>query len=201
MSGSHDHSSKTLDAGRPCHDRCGGLAPSPLRTTSSVRRCTCSRSPAPSTAARSSPRRGASTCPPLDGLMMFHVVTAGRCWLEVDGHEPLLLQPGSLTLVPHGTPHRLRSDLDAPSSPAVRHPRRAGQRPLRDHAVRRRRRARAGHLRGGRAGPRERPAARRAAARRPARRRVGRRRRQLAAQHPAPDRPARPRRCGPAARW
>ena len=23
--------------------------------------------------------------PPLDNLMMFHVVTAGRCWLEVDG--------------------------------------------------------------------------------------------------------------------
>ena len=55
--------------------------------------------------------------PALDGLMMFHVVTAGRCWLELDGHEPLLLQPGSLTLVPHSTPHRLRSALDAPSSP------------------------------------------------------------------------------------
>jgi len=55
--------------------------------------------------------------PGLDGLMMFHVVTAGRCWLEVEGHEPRLLQPGSLALIPHSTPHRLRSDLDAPSEP------------------------------------------------------------------------------------
>ena len=45
--------------------------------------------------------------PPLEGHMMFHVVTAGRCWLEVDGSEPLALERGSLALVPHGLGHRL----------------------------------------------------------------------------------------------
>jgi len=41
--------------------------------------------------------------------MMFHIVTAGHCWLEVEGDEPRLLQQGSLTLVPHGNGHCIRS--------------------------------------------------------------------------------------------
>ncbi len=45
--------------------------------------------------------------PPLEGHMMFHIVTAGRCWLEIDGSEPLLLERGSLALVPHGLGHQL----------------------------------------------------------------------------------------------
>ncbi len=45
--------------------------------------------------------------PPLEGHMMFHIVTAGRCWLEIDGSEPLALERGSLALVPHGLGHRL----------------------------------------------------------------------------------------------
>ena len=55
--------------------------------------------------------------PPLEGCMMFHVVTAGRCWLEVEGAEPRLLQQGSLALVPHGTGHRLRSGSTADAEP------------------------------------------------------------------------------------
>lgn len=51
--------------------------------------------------------------PAFDGYMMFHVVTSGHCWLEVEGEEPRLLQQGSLTLVPHGNGHCIRS------SPAV----------------------------------------------------------------------------------
>jgi AraC-like DNA-binding protein len=47
--------------------------------------------------------------PSFDGCMMFHVVTAGHCWLEVEGDEPRLLQQGSLTLVPHGNGHCIRS--------------------------------------------------------------------------------------------
>ena len=54
--------------------------------------------------------------PPLEGHMMFHAVTAGRCWLEADGSEPLLLERGSLALVPHGLGHRL---VDAPGRGAV----------------------------------------------------------------------------------
>ncbi|MCU7804096.1 MAG: AraC family transcriptional regulator [Candidatus Thiodiazotropha sp. (ex Lucinoma borealis)] len=47
--------------------------------------------------------------PPFEGRMMFHVVTAGHCWLEVEGEEPHLLQQGSLALVPHGNGHCIRS--------------------------------------------------------------------------------------------
>lgn len=48
--------------------------------------------------------------PPLAGSLMFHVLTSGRCWLEVAGVEPRLLQPGDLALVPHGEGHRLVSE-------------------------------------------------------------------------------------------
>ncbi len=55
--------------------------------------------------------------PPFDGCMMFHIVTAGRCWLEVKGDEPRLLQQGSLALVPHGNGHRIRSSPTAEAVP------------------------------------------------------------------------------------
>lgn len=55
--------------------------------------------------------------PPFEGCMMFHVVTAGRCWLEVEGAEPRILQQGSLALVPHGAGHCLRSDPQAKAEP------------------------------------------------------------------------------------
>ena len=55
--------------------------------------------------------------PAFRDYLMFHVVTAGRCWLEVEGAEPRLLQPGDLALVPHGEGHRLASE---PGIPAAR---------------------------------------------------------------------------------
>lgn len=55
--------------------------------------------------------------PPFDGCMMFHVITAGQCWLEVEGDEPRLLQQGSLALVPHGTGHSIRSSPEVESEP------------------------------------------------------------------------------------
>ena len=39
--------------------------------------------------------------------MMFHIVTSGRCWLEMDGSQPLLLERGSLALVTQGLGHSL----------------------------------------------------------------------------------------------
>lgn len=54
--------------------------------------------------------------PPMDDCLMFHVVTAGRCWLEVPGSEPRLLQPGDFALVPHGEGHRLASEPGAPAA-------------------------------------------------------------------------------------
>jgi len=51
--------------------------------------------------------------PAFDGCMMFHIVTAGYCWLDVEGDEPRLLQQGSLALVPHGIGHSIRSHPNA----------------------------------------------------------------------------------------
>ncbi|MCR9244679.1 MAG: AraC family transcriptional regulator [bacterium] len=45
--------------------------------------------------------------PPFPGHMMFHIITAGSCWLESDGAEPVRLERGSLVLVPHGLGHQL----------------------------------------------------------------------------------------------
>ncbi|MEW8040178.1 MAG: AraC family transcriptional regulator [Candidatus Thiodiazotropha endolucinida] len=47
--------------------------------------------------------------PPFEGRMMFHVVTAGECRLEVEGEAPHQLRQGSLALVPHGNGHVIRS--------------------------------------------------------------------------------------------
>ena len=55
--------------------------------------------------------------PAFDGYMMFHVVTSGHCWLEVEGEQARLLQQGSLTLVPHGNGHSIRSSTDAIAEP------------------------------------------------------------------------------------
>ncbi len=44
--------------------------------------------------------------------MSFQLITAGHAWLEIQGHEPRLLQQGSLTLLPHGAPHSFKSALD-----------------------------------------------------------------------------------------
>lgn len=51
--------------------------------------------------------------PRFEGKMMFHIVTAGRCWLQVGDKEPHLLQQGALALLPQGQGHRI---LSAPSA-------------------------------------------------------------------------------------
>lgn len=55
--------------------------------------------------------------PPLEGHMMFHVVTSGSCWLEIDGSEDFELRPGSLALVPHGLGHKLLDQRGGASKP------------------------------------------------------------------------------------
>jgi AraC-like DNA-binding protein len=54
--------------------------------------------------------------PAIPNALMFHIVTSGLPWLEVDGAAPRLLQPGDLALVPHGDGHRLISE---PGLPAI----------------------------------------------------------------------------------
>jgi AraC-like DNA-binding protein len=53
--------------------------------------------------------------PPEPHSLWFHVVNAGRCWLEVDGADPRHLQPGDFALVPHGEGHRLCSEPGTPA--------------------------------------------------------------------------------------
>ena len=54
--------------------------------------------------------------PEIPESLMFHVVTSGRCWLEVEDAEPRLLQPGDLALVPHGAGHRMASEPGVPGA-------------------------------------------------------------------------------------
>lgn len=55
--------------------------------------------------------------PELPGFMTFQVVTAGSCWLEIAGTPPRELRRGSLTLIPHGTPHSMRSSPGVATEP------------------------------------------------------------------------------------
>ncbi len=55
--------------------------------------------------------------PPIEGCMMLHVVTAGQGWLETEDGERFHLEPGTLTLVPHGMGHRLSSEPGARADP------------------------------------------------------------------------------------
>jgi AraC-like DNA-binding protein len=48
--------------------------------------------------------------PPFDHSMMFHVVTEGRCSVEIDGVDSCVLQPGTVALIPHGEGHCLIGD-------------------------------------------------------------------------------------------
>ena len=60
--------------------------------------------------------------PPMPGTVMFHLVAAGSAVLEVDG-ERVVMGPGDLALVPHGTGHVGYSDDDAPRTPLFEVPR------------------------------------------------------------------------------
>jgi AraC-like DNA-binding protein len=55
--------------------------------------------------------------PPLAPQMSFIVLTQGRGWLIVDGNPPHLLEPGRLTLIPHGSRHRLVSEPNVRAEP------------------------------------------------------------------------------------
>ncbi len=58
----------------------------------------------------------------LDGLMVFIVVTSGRARLEIEGQPTRVLEPGTLTLIPRGIAHALRSDSCAPLTPLTEIP-------------------------------------------------------------------------------
>ncbi len=53
--------------------------------------------------------------PAFADCLSFHVVTAGECWVQVPGAEPVRLHAGDLALVPHGRGHLLLSEPGTPS--------------------------------------------------------------------------------------
>lgn len=59
----------------------------------------------------------AVTVPRVEEHLTFHVVVSGRCWLEMEGDEPLRLEPGDLALVPRGGGHQISHE---PGTPARR---------------------------------------------------------------------------------
>lgn len=61
--------------------------------------------------------------PAMDRTLMFHVMTAGQCWLEVPGDAPRRLGAGDLALVPHGRGHRLLSEPGSVTTPLFDLPR------------------------------------------------------------------------------
>ncbi len=48
--------------------------------------------------------------PPMNGKMMFHIVTHGCCWLRFPDRESLFLRPGELALLPRGEGHVIASE-------------------------------------------------------------------------------------------
>jgi AraC-like DNA-binding protein len=54
--------------------------------------------------------------PAMDDSLMLHVMTAGKCLLEVEGAPSRLLQQGDLALVTHGNGHVVTSALGLPVS-------------------------------------------------------------------------------------
>lgn len=55
--------------------------------------------------------------PPMDGKMMFHIVTQGGCWLRFPDRKSLCLRPGELALLPRGEGHVIASQEDEEGTP------------------------------------------------------------------------------------
>lgn len=48
--------------------------------------------------------------PPLEGKMMFHIITKGGCWLRLAGHDDVYLKSGDIALLPRGEGHLIAYD-------------------------------------------------------------------------------------------
>ncbi|MEM1295974.1 MAG: AraC family transcriptional regulator [Verrucomicrobiota bacterium] len=61
--------------------------------------------------------------PPMEDTLMFHIVTAGSCWVDIPGVESRLLRVGDFALAPQGTGHVIKSDSSAEAVPLFDLPR------------------------------------------------------------------------------
>ena len=55
--------------------------------------------------------------PRIDDTIAIHVVTEGRCWLDVAGQAPRDIPAGSVAVLPHGSAHRIRSAPEVVATP------------------------------------------------------------------------------------
>jgi AraC-like DNA-binding protein len=55
--------------------------------------------------------------PGAERLIIFHLITQGECWIELDGCEPVRLQVGDVALLPQDHPHRMSSAPGLPAQP------------------------------------------------------------------------------------
>ena len=55
--------------------------------------------------------------PPMEGKMMFHIVTQGQVWLRCSNHPNVLLNPGDLALLPRGEGHFIACSEQQPCVP------------------------------------------------------------------------------------
>src|SRR5262249_11345944 len=52
-----------------------------------------------------------------EGGAPFSILLHGQCWLEVEGLEPVRLEAGGFSVLPHDTPHTAKDALDSPTQP------------------------------------------------------------------------------------
>jgi len=62
----------------------------------------------------------------------FHLVLEGKCWLQLDGGEPVLLRDGDLVILPHGSSHAMR---DEPETSVIPLESLTSLHPLDEHAL------------------------------------------------------------------
>jgi AraC-like DNA-binding protein len=58
--------------------------------------------------------------PGAEKIVIFHLITEGDCWVEIDGEAPLPLTAGDAVVFPHGHAHRMASEPGVPPAKGAR---------------------------------------------------------------------------------
>ena len=58
--------------------------------------------------------------PSAERVVIFHLITEGECFVELDGQAPLPLQAGDAVLFPQGDAHRMTSTIGLPPAQGAR---------------------------------------------------------------------------------
>jgi AraC-like DNA-binding protein len=58
--------------------------------------------------------------PGAERVVIFHLITEGECYVELDGQEPVRLSAGDVVVFPQGDAHRMTSEPGLPPAPGGR---------------------------------------------------------------------------------